>query len=82
MEKAIVFPMPENVQGTPNYLFEIEGMHNHRGRLYMPFTPPSIIHQTEEFEMREGDVLFGTFPRSGEFYVFLSHADGYYGYWW
>ena len=47
------------------YLLELDGMHEYKGRLYLPFMPPGLLEQVQEFETRPGDIIFGTFPRSG-----------------
>ena len=45
--------------------WRMEGSHTYLDRHYMPFMPPSIIQAASTFPACSGDVLFGTYPRSG-----------------
>ena len=57
---------PEAESQESPYLFDKPGMHEYRGVLYLSFMPPSLLEQLQELPMYAEDVLFGTYPRSGE----------------
>lgn len=51
------------------------GSHEYKGRLYLPFMPPSIIEAASNFPATKGDVIFGTYPRAGIYGVFILAAS-------
>ena len=48
------------------YVFNLDGMHDYLGTLYLPFMPPELLKEVSALDMSGGDVLFGTYPRSGK----------------
>ena len=56
-----------NDDGERRYLYNLEGMHDYKGTLYLPFMTPELIEETSDLEMSHGDILFGTYPRSGTY---------------
>ena len=54
--------------------WRMEGSHEYKGRFYLPFMPPSAIEATSAFPAEAGDVLFGTYPRSGEAHFYTQYV--------
>lgn len=53
------------VESKQRILFQLPGMQEYNGHFFLPFEPPWLLEEVKSLDMYDGDILFGTYPRSG-----------------
>ena len=49
-----------------HFTHKLPGEHVYEGILFFGFSPPDILDQVKEFEVRDDDVFLATYPKAGK----------------